>query len=127
MSATVPEHLPRMRSDHGHPRRWLILLLVIAAESMDLLDSTIVNVASPAIRDSLQASDAALEWIVGGYALSFSVGLITGGRLGDIYGRRRMFLIGAAGFAHTSVHVCFAADPAAAYRPGVAAEPPLDR
>src|SRR5215471_16183371 len=70
---------------------------------MDLLDSTIVNVASPAIRHSLGASDAALEWIVGGYALAFSVGLITGGRLGDIYGRRRVFVIGAAGFALSSI------------------------
>ena len=99
--AATPTSHPR--TGDGHPRRWLILLLVVAAESMDLLDSTIVNVASPAIRDSLRASDAALEWIVGGYALAFSVGLITGGRLGDIYGRRRMFLIGAAGFALSSV------------------------
>jgi len=91
------------QSGDGHPRRWLILFLVVAAESMDLLDSTIVNVASPAIRNSLGATDAALEWIVGGYALAFSVGLITGGRLGDIYGRRRMFLIGAAGFALSSI------------------------
>ena len=87
----------------AHPRRWLILAVVLAAEIMDLLDGTIVNVAAPAIRGDLGASSTALQWIVGGYALAIAVGLVTGGRLGDIYGRRRMFLIGATGFTVASV------------------------
>ena len=85
-----------------HPRRWLILFVVLAAEIMDLLDGTIVNVALPTIKRHLHASDAALQWIAGGYALALAIGLVVGGRLGDRFGRRRMFLIGAAGFTVAS-------------------------
>ena len=52
----------------SHPRRWSILALVLAAECMDLLDGTIVNVAAPTIRADLHASTAALQWVIGGYA-----------------------------------------------------------
>jgi EmrB/QacA subfamily drug resistance transporter len=96
----------------GHPRRWLILFVILAVECMDLLDGTIVNVAAPAIRDDLGASLSALQWIAGGYALTFAVGLVTGGRLGDIFGRRRLFLLGVAGFTATSVLCGVAASPA---------------
>ena len=75
---------------------------------MDLLDGTIVNVAAPTIRADLGASLSALQWIAGGYALTFAIGLVTGGRLGDIFGRRRLFLIGVAGFTLTSA-LCGAA------------------
>lgn len=87
----------------AHPRRWLILALILAVECMDLIDGTILNVAAPTIRADLGASLSALQWIVGGYALAFAVGLVTGGRLGDIFGRRRLFLIGVAGFTGASV------------------------
>src|ERR687884_67296 len=87
----------------GHPRRWAILALVLIVECMDLLDGTIVNVAAPTIRSDLGSGLSALQWIAGGYALTFAVGLVTGGRLGDIYGRRRMFLLGVAGFALASL------------------------
>jgi hypothetical protein len=87
----------------GHPRRWLILYVILVAECMDLLDSTIVNVAVPAIREQLLASSSSLQWIVGGYPLAIAVGLIAGGRLGDLYGRRRMFVIGTAGFTVASL------------------------
>ena len=90
------------RPAQGHPRRWLILALILAVECMDLLDGTIVNVAAPSIRADLGASLSALQWIAGGYALTFAIGLVTGGRLGDIFGRRRLFLIGVAGFTATS-------------------------
>src|SRR6187551_3694117 len=86
----------------AHPRRWAILALVLAVECMDLLDGTIVNVAAPTIRAELGSGLSALQWIAGGYALTFAVGLVTGGRLGDIYGRRRMFLLGVAGFSFSS-------------------------
>lgn len=95
----------------GHPRRWLILFVILAAECMDLLDATIVNVATPSIRSSLHAGASQLQWIVGGYSLAFSVGLVTGGRLGDIFGRRRLFLIGAAGFTAASVLCAVAGSP----------------
>jgi EmrB/QacA subfamily drug resistance transporter len=87
----------------GHPRRWLILAVVLAAECMDLFDGTIVNVAAPTIRTHLHASSTGLVWIVGGYPLAIAVGLITGGRLGDLYGRRSMFLVGASGFTLASL------------------------
>ncbi|HUB76960.1 MAG TPA: MFS transporter [Solirubrobacteraceae bacterium] len=94
----------------GHPRRWTILALVLAAECMDLLDGTIVNVAAPSIHADLHAGSSALQWIVGGYALAFAIGLIAGARLGDIYGRRRLFVIGAVGFVAASVACGFATD-----------------
>ncbi|HZU40107.1 MAG TPA: MFS transporter [Solirubrobacteraceae bacterium] len=86
-----------------HPRRWLILAVVLMAECMDLLDGTVVNVAAPVIHRDLGTSSTGLEWIVGGYALAVAVGLVTGGRLGDIAGRRRTFLAGVAGFTLASL------------------------
>ena len=85
------------------PRRWTALAILVAAGFMDLLDTTIVNVAIPAIRDDLDANYAALQWVVAGYLLAFAVGLITGGRLGDIFGRKRVFLIGVVAFGLTSL------------------------
>jgi EmrB/QacA subfamily drug resistance transporter len=96
----------------GHPLRWKILALVLAAECMDLLDGTIVNVAAPTIHADLHAGAAALEWIIGGYALAFAAGLIAGGRLGDIYGRKRLFILGALGFVLSSLACAFAVDSA---------------
>jgi EmrB/QacA subfamily drug resistance transporter len=96
----------------NHPLRWVILALVLAAECMDLLDSTIVNVAAPSISRNLHAGSSQLQWIVGGYALTFSIGLIAGARLGDIYGRRRLFVIGALAFVVASAACGFAANPA---------------
>jgi EmrB/QacA subfamily drug resistance transporter len=87
----------------GHPRRWWILGVVLAAECMDLLDGTVVNVALPSIRRHLHSSDAALQWIAGGYALALAMVLILGARLGDRYGRRLLFIIGAAGFTVCSL------------------------
>ena len=91
-----------------HPKRWLILFVILAAECMDLLDGTVVNVAAPTIHHDLHASSTNLQWIVGGYPLALAVGLLIGGRLGDIFGRRRMFLIGAAGFTAASTLCGFA-------------------
>ena len=84
------------------PRRWLALTVVLIASFMDLLDITIVNVALPSIQRHLHAGYAQLQWVVAGYALAFAVVLITGGRLGDIFGRKRLFLIGMAGFTAAS-------------------------
>ncbi len=85
-----------------NPDRWRILFVILAAECMDLLDGTVVNVAAPTIHRSLHASSTALQWIIGGYALALAVGLLTGGRLGDLFGRRRMFLVGVVGFTAAS-------------------------
>jgi EmrB/QacA subfamily drug resistance transporter len=85
--------------------RWLILAVVLAAECMDLIDSTVVNVAAPQIAHQFHATSTSLQWIVGGYPLAIAVGLILGGRLGDLVGRKKMFIIGAAGFVGASL-VC---------------------
>ena len=83
--------------------RWLVLSVVLIAEMMDLLDSTIVNVAGPALAQKLGASSSDLQWVIGGYALALGSGLILGGRLGDRYGRRNMFIFGLIGFTIASV------------------------
>ncbi|MDT0470797.1 MFS transporter [Streptomyces sp. DSM 41014] len=83
--------------------RWLILVVMIVAEVMDLLDASIVNVAGPALEKSLGASSVGLQWVIGGYALTLGAGLVLGGRLGDRYGRRRMFLVGLAAFTLSSL------------------------
>ncbi|MEN9882502.1 MAG: hypothetical protein RI916_929 [Actinomycetota bacterium] len=83
--------------------RWLILGIVLAAEIMDLLDSTIVNVAGPSLKEKLGATPSALQWVIGGYTLTLGAGLVLGGRLADRYSRRNVFLIGIASFTLTSL------------------------
>jgi len=79
------------------------LFAIIGADIMDLLDATIMNIAGPVLQKDLGASSSALQWIVAGYTLAFAVMLTTGGRLGDVFGRRRMFLVGISGFLVGSV------------------------
>jgi len=83
--------------------RWLILGIVLAAEIMDLLDSTIVNVAGPSLKEKLQASPSALQWVIGGYTLTLGAGLVLGGRLADRYSRRNVFLGGLVSFTLSSL------------------------
>ncbi|HEV3170868.1 MAG TPA: MFS transporter [Actinocrinis sp.] len=111
-AASVPAVLAPPETEVAKPSRrsWLVLFTVIGASVMDLLDSTITNVAGPSIRASLGASTSALQWIIAGYTLCFSVTLITGGRLGDVFGRRRMFLTGLVGFVVASVACSLAAN-----------------
>jgi EmrB/QacA subfamily drug resistance transporter len=103
MPLTEPAALAERTENQGHPRRWLILAIVLIVECMDLLDGTIVNVAAPTIRTDLGASTTALQWIVGGYALALAVGLVVGGRLGDLYGRRFLFGTGIVLFTLSSL------------------------
>ncbi|MFG2088162.1 MFS transporter [Spirillospora sp. NPDC048824] len=93
------------------PRRWLGLSAILAATLLNLLDSTVVNVAAPAIRADLGGSYAALQWMAAGYTLALAVALLTGGRLGDMFGRRPVLLAGAAGFLVTSAACAFAWSP----------------
>ncbi|MFD9893558.1 MFS transporter [Amycolatopsis sp. NPDC059027] len=92
-------------------RRWLALAVVMTAAFMDLVDVTIVNIAVPSIQRDTGASFSAVQWITGGYALAFALGLITGGRLGDIFGRKRLFLLGIAGFTVASALCGLSASP----------------
>jgi EmrB/QacA subfamily drug resistance transporter len=89
-------------SDTPDPKRWLALIVILVAGFMDLLDATIVNVAIPSIQSDLNAQYSDLEWIVAAYAIAFAAMLITGGRLGDIFGRKRLFMIGVGGFTLAS-------------------------
>ena len=84
-------------------RRWRVLTVVLIAEAMDILDTTTVNVAGPSVRRSLGGGIGLVQWLSAAYTLAFAVLLITGGRLGDRYGPRRMFLAGAAGFTLASL------------------------
>lgn len=88
--------------------RWLAVIVLLVASFMDLLDTTIVNVALPSIQEDLDASSSQLVWIVSGYVLSFAVLLITGGRLGDRYGRKTIFNLGVFGFTVASIACAFA-------------------
>jgi EmrB/QacA subfamily drug resistance transporter len=103
-----------MRSSFAHPQRHrgLAFAAVLVASVMDLLDSTIAQVAAPTIRRDLGGSYSLIEWVTAAYALAAAVGLLVGGRLGDLFGRKRMLLIGMAGFIATSVACAAAATPA---------------
>jgi EmrB/QacA subfamily drug resistance transporter len=90
--------------------KWWTLGAMCFALFMLMLDNTVVNVALPSIQDDLGSSLSSLEWTVNGYLLSFGVLLVTGGRLGDIFGRRRMFLVGVAIFTLSSAAAGVASD-----------------
>jgi EmrB/QacA subfamily drug resistance transporter len=81
---------------------WGTLLVVLAGTFMTFLDFFIVNVALPSVQSDLKAGPATVELVVAGYGIAFAVGMISGGRLGDLYGRRRMFTLGLALFTLTS-------------------------
>src|ERR1044071_6143298 len=84
------------------PRRWVALFVLLIANFMNLIDVTIVNVALPAMRDGLGATDAQIEWVVAAYILAFALGLLPFGRLGDIMGRTTLFLWGVVAFTGAS-------------------------
>ncbi|MEU3251252.1 MFS transporter [Streptomyces sp. NPDC006997] len=111
MPLTGPTPEPATGSNTGDRRRWLALAIIMTAAFMDLVDVTIVNVAIPSIQRDAGASFSQIQWITAGYALAFAAGLITGGRLGDIHGRKRLFLIGIGGFTLASALCGFAANP----------------
>jgi MFS family permease len=85
-----------------------VAAVVLAANVMDLLDATIVNVAAPSVHRDLGGGASTIQWLSASYTLAFAVLLIAGARLGDILGRRRMFLVGSAGFTLFSAACCVA-------------------
>lgn len=106
-----PERIEIRRSETS--RRWTGFAVVLAAMIMNILDSTIVNVAAPSVQRDLHTSSAALEWVAAAYTLAIAVGLLTGGRLGDRYGRRTLLLIGLSGFVASSLACAIAWSPEA--------------
>ncbi|WP_308168371.1 DHA2 family efflux MFS transporter permease subunit [Nonomuraea sp. NEAU-A123] len=91
--------------------RWAILAVILIADVLDLLDATITNIAAPTIARDLNGGEALIQWLGAGYALALGVLLVVGGRLGDKYGRRRLFLIGLTGFTMASVACGLAVNP----------------
>src|ERR1700760_4886914 len=85
-------------SDH----RWLILVIVAVAQLMVVLDATVVNIALPSAQQALGFSNNDRQWVVTAYALSFGSLLLVGGRLGDMFSRKRIFIVGLVGFAVVS-------------------------
>jgi EmrB/QacA subfamily drug resistance transporter len=112
MTATAAPPLDRTAPAKArYAARWIVLAIVLAAEVMDLMDATIVNVAGPSIRRDLGGGATTLQWLSAAYTLTFAVFLVTGARLGDIVGRRRLFLIGSAGFTLMSAACATAPSP----------------
>ncbi|MCW2897283.1 MAG: transporter [Actinomycetia bacterium] len=105
-SVTAPVVAARAEAaagQEGYPRRWLMLPVILIAMFMAGFDIWAVNVAAPSLQRDLHVSDAALQLIVGGYAFMYASGMVTGGRLGDLFGYKRMFLIGVVTFALASL------------------------
>lgn len=95
----------------GYALRWPALFVILAAEVMDLLDALITSIAGPTIVRDLGGGETLIQWLAAGYTLAMASGLLLGGRLGDIYGRRRMFLIGMAGFTTMSLACAVSTSP----------------
>ena len=92
-------------------RKWWTLVVVCVATFMLLLDITIVNIALPAIQRALHASFSDLQWVVDAYALALATCVLTAGSLADLFGRKRLFLLGIALFTIASVACGLANDP----------------
>lgn len=101
--AVAPPPDPGASSKQGHP--WLTLLSVSLGVIMVMLDGTVVGIANPVIAQDLNASLADLQWVTSGYLLALAVFLITAGKLGDLFGHKKIFLIGVTGFALTSLAI----------------------
>jgi EmrB/QacA subfamily drug resistance transporter len=94
---------PRTSEAAGDPRRWLALPVLLTGAFLPILDFNVVNLALPAIRKNLGATSGEVQFVISAYAATYAVFLITGGRLGDWLGRKRMFLLGVAGFTLASI------------------------
>ncbi|HEV2368882.1 MAG TPA: MFS transporter [Acidimicrobiales bacterium] len=103
---------PAVTTGNVHRRPGLALVVISCAQLMVILDATIVNVALPTIHTALHFSSASLEWLITAYALTFGGLLLFGGRTGDLYGKRRMFMVGIAIFVGASLLGGFATDQA---------------
>jgi EmrB/QacA subfamily drug resistance transporter len=95
----------------GYRLRWVAAAILIIGALMDMIDVTIVNVALPTIRRDLHASATQLEWVISAYMLAFAAALIIAGSLGDRWGRKRVFLAGAAVFGAASLAAGLAQSP----------------
>jgi EmrB/QacA subfamily drug resistance transporter len=106
MTQRILGHRHRLVTEENS--RWWTLAAMCFALFMVMLDNTVVNVALPSIQRDLHASLSSLEWTVNAYTLTFAVLMVTGGRLGDIFGRRKLFVFGVVAFAASSAVIGFA-------------------
>src|SRR4030088_3628312 len=112
MSATASTpRVARTAPARPFPQRWLAALVMMVAALMDMIDGTIVNVALPTIRRDLGASGTQLEWVVSAYMLAFAATLIIAGSFGDVFGRKRIFLLGIFTFGAASLAAGLAQTP----------------
>ncbi len=98
----MPHPVSPASQDPHHAHRWLILGLIGIAQLMVVLDATIVNIALPSAQDALGFSDDNRQWVITAYALAFGSFLLLGGRIGDLFGRKQVFVVGLLGFAVAS-------------------------
>jgi EmrB/QacA subfamily drug resistance transporter len=110
--AAPPSAEPTMSPAGSAKLMWAVLGVVLVADLLDLLDATITNIAAPAIVAHLGGGPALIKWLGAGYALAMGTLLVVGGRLGDKYGQRRVFLVGMAGFTLASASCGLAPGPA---------------
>src|SRR5271157_6103662 len=100
MSSVTPVAGSQRSAESDH--RWLILVIVAVAQLMVVLDATVVNIALPSAQHALGFPNSDRQWVVTAYALAFGSLLLVGGRLGDMFSRKRIFIIGLIGFALAS-------------------------
>lgn len=98
-------------ADSSRRRAWAILALVLLADAVDVIDATVTNIAAPTIAGELGGGETLIKWLGPAYMLAMGVLLLVGGRLGDKYGQRRLFLIGLGGFTVTSAIAGLAPEP----------------
>jgi EmrB/QacA subfamily drug resistance transporter len=94
--------MPETHENPHHERRWLILFVIAIAQLMVVLDATVVNIALPSAQEALNFTNDQRQWVITAYALAFGSLLLLGGRIGDLFGRKRVFVIGLGGFAGAS-------------------------
>jgi len=111
-TATTSPAPPPLTAAVAGKAMWLTLLIVLIADGLDLIDATITNIAAPSIVADIGGGPALVKWLGAAYALALGSMLVLGGRLGDRYGQRRVFLVGMAGFTLASAAAGLALDPA---------------
>src|SRR5215467_1252380 len=103
MTDTLAVGQSARRGERSVPGPWATLAVVLAGQFMAVLDASVVNVAAPSIHADLHTSGAGLQLVIAGYVITYAVLMVTGARLGDIFGHRRMFLSGLAMFTLASL------------------------
>jgi MFS family permease len=113
VSASQARSAQAIAAGYSEKQRKIAVIVVALAFLMDIADSVILNVALPTIQLHLHASNIAVHWMAGGYTLTFAMLLLVGGRMGDAFGYKKLFLIGVVGFMFSSLAVGLSWDPGA--------------